>query len=363
MAATLKDVATLAGVSIKTVSNVVNEYPYVSSSTRERVQTAVESLGYRPNLPARRLRQAHVGVGVLALAIPDLANTYFSDIGNAVIAAAAAHSYTVLLDHTNGLRANEAVVANGLRPHLIDGVILNPLALTRDDLRPQHVGVPLVLLGERLFGAPWDHVVIDNVAAAEVATEHLITLGRRRIAVIGLQTADYGSGQLRLRGYTQALARAELEAHPELAMEALTYHRKEGAEAMHRLLAVRPLPDALFCFNDLLALGAMRVLHERGVRIPDDIAVVGFDDIEECLFATPSLTTIAPHKKQIADMAVSLLLQRIDGSRTGPPERVQPPFQLCVRESTGGVSARSKTSFESADEQVRRPHRQTPPAG
>jgi DNA-binding LacI/PurR family transcriptional regulator len=177
MAATLKDVAAHSGVSIKTVSNVVHDHPRVAAQTHERVRAAIEALNYRPNLSARHLRKARVGV--LALAIPDLANTYFSDIGNAVIAAAAAHAYTVLLDHTGGDRANEILVANGLRPHLIGGVILSPPAVQMADLQARHVGVPIVLLGKLLFSAPWDHRVIGNVSAARTATAQLLHLGRR----------------------------------------------------------------------------------------------------------------------------------------------------------------------------------------
>src|SRR5690348_14829376 len=133
MAATLKDVAQHAGVSIKTVSNVVHNHPAIAPSTRERVRAAIETLNYRPNLGARHLRRGRVGV--LALAIPDLSNSYFSDIGNAIIASAAERDYTVLIDHTGGDREKEALVAGGLRPHLIDGLILSSLALELDDLR------------------------------------------------------------------------------------------------------------------------------------------------------------------------------------------------------------------------------------
>lgn len=337
MPSTLKDVAAVAGVSIKTVSNVVHGHPFVASATRDRVSAAIAALNYRPNLGARHLRKARIGV--LALAIPDLTNTYFSDVGNAVIKAAAAHSYTVLIDHTGGDRANESLVANGLRPHLIDGVILSPLALETDDLLPSHVTVPIVLLGERLVGAPWDHVMPDNVAAARLATSHLLQLGRRRVAAIGTQP-DVASGEtarLRLRGYAETLQEAGLPLDSRLTVPAASFHRADGARAMRQLLTLDHPPDAVFCFNDLLALGAMRALHEAGCRIPDDVAVVGFDGIEDGLYATPSLTTIAPDKEETGRLAVALLLERIHGTRTGPPMRVQPPFRLVVRESTAAT--------------------------
>jgi DNA-binding LacI/PurR family transcriptional regulator len=338
MVATLKDVAARAGVSIKTVSNVVNEHPYVTPATRERVRRAIDSLGYRPNMVARHLRKGHVDV--LALAIPDLANTYFSDIGNAIIAAAAAQECTILIDHTGGERANESLVARGLRPHLIDGVILSPLALEIEDLLPHQEGdVPIVLLGERLFGAPRDHVVIDNVAAARLVTTHLLSLGRQRIAAIGLPDDD--TSHLRLRGFSEALAEAGQPIEPQRVIPVRPFRRAGGAQAMRHLLSLQPRPDAVFCYNDLLALGAIRALHEAGCRIPDDVAVTGWDDLEEGLFSTPSLTTISPDKAEIGRRAVSLLLDRIKGRRTGPPERINPPFQLVVRESSAGAAAAS----------------------
>jgi len=365
---TLKDVAARAGVSIKTVSNVVNERPYVTDDTRERVRAAINALHYRPNLSARHLRTGRLGV--LALAIPDLGNTYFADIGKTVGVAAANHGYTVLLDHTGGNRASESLAINGLRPHLIDGVLLSPLALEMEDLRPDRVATPLVLLGERLFGAPYDHVAPDNVAAAHLATTHLIALGRRRIAVIGVQDTDVSAiaaivarggqditasviaairihdtdasatGRLRLYGYLNALKEAGRAVDPTLLASAASFHRADGAQAMRRLLALDDPPDAVFCFNDLLALGAIRAMHEAGRSIPADVAVIGCDNIEEGLFATPSLTTIAPDKEEIGRVAVSMLVARIQGSRLDAPARIETPFRLIVRESTAGYAGR-----------------------
>jgi DNA-binding LacI/PurR family transcriptional regulator len=342
---TLKDVAQRAGVSIKTVSNVVRGYPHVTEEMRERVRAALEDLKYQPNLPARYLRTGRVGV--LALAIPDLSNPYFADIGRAIIAAAAARSYTVLIDCTGGDRANEALVLDGLRPHLIDGVILIAQALEAEDLQARREKVPLVLLGDHLLAGaiPYDHLVNDNVAASRLATKHLLALGRRRIAAIGDRGApllwDGLARSRRLHGYTEALAEAGLLLDPQLIVPVASYSRREGALAMRQLLTLAAPPDAVFCFNDLLALGALRTLHEAGCRIPDDVAVIGFDDIEESSFATPSLTTIAPDKEQMGELAVSFLLGRIAGTRTGPGERVEVPFRLIVRESTGGLDAAS----------------------
>jgi DNA-binding LacI/PurR family transcriptional regulator len=333
VATTLKDVARHAGVSIKTVSNVVHNHPAIAASTRERVQAAIEALHYQPNLGARHLRNARVNV--LAMAIPDLSNSYFADIANAIIAAAADRDYTVLIDHTGGEREKEALVANGLRPHLIDGLILSPLALELEDLQTAGKRMPIVLLGERFIGAPFDHVSIDNVAAARLATNHLIGLGRRRIAAIGVQSIPTGmTAHLRLQGYQEALAEAGLVVDPRLQMAVRAFHRADGAEAMRRLLALDEPPDAVCCFNDLLALGAMRALFEARWRIPEDVAMVGFDDIEEGSYTTPSLTTVAPDKRQIARMAVAMLLDRIGSTHMGPPQSLEASYSLHVREST-----------------------------
>jgi DNA-binding LacI/PurR family transcriptional regulator len=345
MAATLKDVALRAHVSIKTVSNVVHDHPSIADSTRTRVRAAINELDYRPNLGARHLRRSRVGV--LALAVPDLSNSYFSDIGNAIIAAAAERHYTVLIDHTGGERANEALVAQGLRPHLIDGLILSPLALEMEDLQKIPSSMPTVLLGERFIDAPIDHVMPDNIAAARLATNHLIDLGRRRIAVIGVQHSRSGvTAELRLQGYQEALREAGLPLDPEWLASVSAFHRADGAQAMRTLMALPTPPDAVFCFNDLLALGAMRALYEAGRCIPDDVAVVGFDNIEEGMYAMPSLTTIAPDKQAIAHVAVNLLIDRIQGKRTGSPERVVVPHALLTRESTLSMPTAGKKGGE-----------------
>lgn len=349
MAVTLKDVAAHASVSIKTVSNVVNERPYISRETRERVRQSIETLGYRPDAGARHLRKAHVGV--FALAVPDLANTYFADISHEVIAAARARAYTVLVDHTGGEQEQEVLIAHGLRPHLIDGLILSADAVILDDLRAESVPTPMVLIGERMYGAPWDQVMIDNVAATRQATDHLLQLGRRRIALINMEReADLRDPSIttpwrfRLAGFREAMDAAGMTIDPELLLSVSKPTHQHGIDAMRTLLALRRPPDAVVCFNDLLALGALRALYIAGMRAPDDIAVVGFDDLAEGAYSVPSLTTISPDKREIATLATTLLIDRIRGRRTGPPELFMPPFRLVVRESTVGRAA--------ADQQV-----------
>lgn len=329
----LKDVAALAGVSPKTVSNVVNGYVHVSSVTRARVQAALEQLNYRPNVSARNLRYGRTGF--IALVLPELDLPYFAELARSVIKAAEPHGWTVLIDQTDGLPEREQLVLAGIRGHLLDGLIFSPIATGPAELAARTDRTPLVLLGERVADGPLDHVAIDNVAAAQVATGHLLAAGRRRIAAVGVQDAEAArTAHLRLRGFRDGLAAAGVAEDPALQVPVAAYHRADGAEAVRRLLAAGARPDALFCFNDLLALGAMRALRELGVRVPDDVAVVGWDDIEDGRFSTPSLTTVSPDKTRIAELAVGLLAARVGRSGDAPVREEVAPFELVVRESS-----------------------------
>ncbi len=349
MTVTLKDVAQRAGVSIQTVSNVLHGYAFMRPELRKKVQDAIEELNYQPNFSARYLRTKRAGV--LALAIPDLSNNYFSDIGYAVIDTAAEQSYEVLIEHTGGHWDHELSLIKGLRPHLIDGAILSPLALSIEDLHQAHQhGLLLVLIGERFqddSDLPYDHVVVNNVAAARVAVEHLISLGRRRIVALGDQQTPPNireMAQFRRRGYEEALLAAGLDLDSRLIVQTPTVHsRSSGYQALQSLLATGQRFDAVFCFNDLTAFGALHALHQAGYRVPEDVAVVGFDNLEEGAYSTPSLTTIAPDKQEIGRIATTFLIGRILGMRTTPPERVEVPFQLKIRESTIGTLANEAT--------------------
>jgi DNA-binding LacI/PurR family transcriptional regulator len=335
--ARLQDVAQLAGVSAKTVSNVVNDYVHVRPATRSKVQEAIEMLGYRPNVLARNLKNGRSGV--IALAVPQLDAPYFAELAHHVVQAAMERGWTVLVDETGqtedrAVRARERSAVAGIREHLIDGVILSPIALDDADVE-RYGSVPLVLLGERLGSQLADHVAINNEAAAAEVTRHLISTGRRRIGVIGAQPPPFGhSARLRLRGYRDALAEAGLRYDPALVLEVLDWRLQAGARAAARLLALPEPPDAVFCLNDLLALGAIRGFTDAGVRVPEDVAVAGFDDIGQSRFAVPSLTTIAPDKEGIARNALEHLGRRLDEGEGWSPSEVTVGHRLVVREST-----------------------------
>ncbi|HEY1180647.1 MAG TPA: LacI family DNA-binding transcriptional regulator [Phytomonospora sp.] len=330
----LKDIALRAGVSLATVSNVVNGYRPVGEATRVRVQQAIDELGYVPNLSARHLRRGRTGI--IGLAIPELDNPYFAELAGYAIREARSLGYTLLLEYTDSDRATELTLAEGNRSQIIDGLILSPVQLTRADVLARRSTTPLVLIGENVAEVPHDHIAIDNVAASHVAVQHLVSLGRRRIAFLGAHAdAVRQPSRLRQRGYQEALATAGLPVEETLIGTASRFGRADGLTAMRAMLARTEPPDAVFAYNDLIALGAMRAVTEAGLRIPEDVAVIGFDDIEEGRFSNPTLTTIAPDKERIGRVAVRSLIARVEGKAAEPGE-VQPSFRLVTRESTLG---------------------------
>lgn len=344
MAVRLRDVAALAGVSVKTVSNVVNDYPHVSPEMRRRVQAALDETGYQPNATARSLRTGRTGI--VGLAVPRLGDPYFAQVADAVVAAAAAHGWTVLVEQTGGEQEREADVLSGLRPRLIDGLLLHPVALDGRALASLQRRTPVVLLGEHLDGQHAS-LAVDGAAAAREMVDHLLDSGRTRVACVGTRPgASTGTAAQRLAGCRAALAAAGRPAPPSHEVAVGEYRRSAGAAAARQLLAVRPRPDAIFCFSDLLALGVLRALHEEGVRVPEEIAVAGFDDIPEARYAIPSLTTIAPDMGELARRAVGMLADLLDrgpprarttGAPAGAAGRVPTsvvPHHLVPREST-----------------------------
>ncbi|WP_328868867.1 LacI family transcriptional regulator [Streptomyces sp. NBC_00287] len=330
----IKDVAEYAGVSPKTVSNVINDFEHVSEQTRAAVREAIDALGYRVNIAGRQLRQGRTGM--ITLAVPELDVAYFSELAKHVMAEADRRGRTVLLHQTGAVRERELAALRGFDTQFSDGVILSPLALLPHDLATRDRRLPVVLLGERSVEGT-DHVGIDNAGAARDATEHLLARGRRRIAVIGgAVRGRQGTDRLRTDGYRSALKAAGLPFDTELVVPVEAYHWQDGARAATTLMQRATPPDALLCLNDHMALGALRALHELGRSVPGELDVVGFDDIEASRFSVPSLTTVAPDKQEIARAAVSLLLERIDDPDGGPLEDHVAGHRVVVRESSGG---------------------------
>jgi DNA-binding LacI/PurR family transcriptional regulator len=336
VAVTMRDVARRAGVSPKTVSNVMNGYPYIREETRTRVLAAIDALGYQMNISARNLKSGRTGI--IGLAVPELSLPYFGQLADEVIVAADEHGLTVMIEQTGADRDRELTVLSRPRGHLVDGLLYSPLGLGQEDIGQLTTSTPMVLLGERIFHSPVDHVMIDNVPGTKAAVEHLLALGRRRIAVLGVHPGEkVGTAAIRYGAYADALTEHGLPVPAELAFPAGRWHRSTGAEATERLLASGLEFDAVLGLNDTLAMGALRVLSQHGIRVPDDVAVAGFDNIDEASYSTPSLTTVDPGRSQIARTAVDLLVRRMAGDDSEHREIVA-PYELHTRESTLGVS-------------------------
>jgi DNA-binding LacI/PurR family transcriptional regulator len=331
VAVTIRDVAKLAGVSFKTVSNVVNDFPHVAPATRERVLAAIDELGYRPNQAARHLR--HGTSGFLGLVLPDVVNPYFSTLASLVGQSAKKRGWAVVIEETGGETEREQEAVDELSSRLVDGVILSPISTPSEAIEARLGSTPIVLLGERAEDVATDHVGIDNARAGRLLTEHLIAAGARRIAAIGYRDDGVGTGGQRWVGHVQALQAAGLPVRPGLAVQVPAYDRPQGARAMRELLDRDPDIDGVIGMNDLLALGALRALHDHGAAVPEQVMVAGFDDSEDGRFAHPRLTSVSPDLTLLAHESVTTLLRRIK-EPTAEPRHVRIPFTIAAREST-----------------------------
>lgn len=330
----IKDVAERAGVSWKTVSNVIHDPDRVRPINRARVQAAIAELGYRVSVAGQQLRQGRSKV--IALAVPDIAGPYFAQLSRHVIRAAEARQHSVLIDDTGGDLAREKEAASGYRAQFADGTILSPMALSSRAMAALKAHNPVVVLGELDLAAPEtdlhvDHVAIDNIASAREATAHLVASGRHRLGFLGAPGGVHGTGHLRQSGFLAALGGHGLS--PVTVPTAPSWDRSTGRTVMTQLLSARTEIDAIVCGNDLLAIGAMAAIRASGRTVGTDIAVLGWDDTEEGQFSDPSLTTVAHDLEALARTAVDLLIRRIEGA-TDPVALHTVPHRLVVRDST-----------------------------
>jgi DNA-binding LacI/PurR family transcriptional regulator len=331
MAVTMQDVARRAAVSVKTVSRVVNEHPHISPDKRARVLAVIDELGYQVNPAARTLRTGRSGV--IGLGLPDLREPYYAELAHAVLEQAARRGLTVLVDPTGGDRDRELALLRG-RGGGLDGVLLYALGVGAEDAAD--AALPAVLLGERV--APGTSAAVDVDPAVAAAVAHLVETGRRRIAVLGADPRPGSPGSRRTAAFRRAAADHGLVVDEELLIDVgPRWGRQEGAVAAARLLDSGRGPDALLAHNDALALGALRAALDRGLRVPEDLAVIGSGDTEDARYAVPSLTSIAQGTTEIAGTAVALLADRIEGRPPRDDEPWAAAVELRLRESTMGV--------------------------
>lgn len=332
--ATIQDVAKAAGVSPMTVSNVINNHPNVRPSTRERVLEAMTRLDYRINLAARNLAKGRTGT--IGLAVPEVHSPYYSLLAEAIIGAAERRGLRVSIEQTAS-RENELDALSLSRNRLYDGLILSAAGMGQADTERIKVDHPVVILGDRIFGGPVDHVAMPNFEAARAATGHLVERGCRRIALVCGAVTEADTSSFRLAGYRRALEEAGLEADPALVRQVERLGMHEGARCAGEMVASGLDFDGVFCVTDSLGMGMLRGLADAGIRVPGQVKVIGFDNVTESGFFIPSLSTVDPDHAGMAERAVDLLVRRIEqtGSGTDHEESVG-GFSVVVRESTGG---------------------------
>ncbi|WNF27199.1 LacI family DNA-binding transcriptional regulator [Streptomyces sp. C11-1] len=333
---TLEEVAARAGVGRGTASRVINGSPRVSEATREAVEAAVAELGYVPNRAARAL--AGNRTDAIALVVPEpetrfFAEPYFSAIVRGVGAALADTEMQLLLTLAGNDRERRRL-AQYLTAHRVDGVLL--VAVHADDPLPElleQLGMPCVISGARHAAEPLASVDSDNFEGARAAVEHLVSRGRRQVATITGRLEVYGA-QRRLDGYRAAVSEAGLAPDEHLIAPA-DFTEEGGARAMRELLARRPALDAVFAASDVMAAGARQVLREAGRRIPEDVALIGFDDSVVARHMHPALTSVRQPIEEMGRRMAQLLLDEIAGRAPGAERpTVVLPTELVVRDSS-----------------------------
>jgi DNA-binding LacI/PurR family transcriptional regulator len=341
MRATVKDVAKRAGVSPKTVSNVINGVVFVRPETKARVEQALTELDYVPNMSARGLRNGRSGM--IALALPDLLRPYSAEITHLVVELAHQRGWGVQIEQTAADPSREWELLSKARAHLVDGLILNPVNL--DDSAVMTAGpLPAVVLIGDVDQDMVSQVAIDNVAAATDLTRHLLEQGFRRVAAVGtpeqlpgsasaIDSGGTAAARLRTAGYRAALGDAGMPHDPELEI-ALDQWSPEGAAAVvARYLEDHEPPDAFFCFTDTIAVGTLSALWTAGIPVPQRCAVAGFDNILESQYAVPPLTTVDFDRRAFVEAALDLLAERM-ADRAARARRIVIPHRIIPRAST-----------------------------
>jgi LacI family transcriptional regulator len=330
--ATIREVARRAGVSSMTVSRVINNSGYASREARDRVEAAISEMGYVPNALARSLRFKQTKT--LALVLSDITNPFFTTIARGVEDVANRHGFNVIFGNTDESETKQAEYLNILVQKQVDGVLLVPARSTEGPvafLRGR--GVPLVVLDRRVPECHTDGVRGDSEQGAYELTKLLLSLGHRRIAILsgppGVSTAAD-----RVAGYQRALAETELDCDPILILHG-RLRQEGGYEMAQQALALAPRPTALFAANNFIAIGAYRALGAAGLRVPDDMAMVAFDDLPPAQILEPFLTVAAQPAYEMGRIATELLLARLSGKAPNDCQEIVLPVEIIVRRSSG----------------------------
>lgn len=334
-APTMKDVARIADVSLQTVSTVVNDKPGVTDETRQRVLDVVQKLGYRPYSIARSLRTRRTRT--IALVISDIANPSFATMASVAEVQAHAKGYSLVLYNTHDDMDREANYIQIATERWVDGVLFVAAQDRADGLAALELaGIPSVAIDRIPAGYSGPSVTLDNEQAGYLAATHLLELGHRRLAHIS-GPRNLRLVRERLAGFVRAAADYGI-GEGDIPQGEGDWGCESGYGAMHKLLLAGARPTGLFAANDRMAIGAMTALLEHGLRVPEDVSVVGLDDIEVSAYQSPPLTTLRQSFEQLATISVQLLLSILEGEPTPETQVVLPP-ELVVRRSTRRVGS------------------------
>jgi len=328
---TIKDIARLANVSTTTVSHVLNNTRRVSDKLSDRVQTVIREIDYKPNAMARALR-VHSSK-TLGLIIPDNSNPFFSEIALGAEDCAFRHGYSLFLCNSRHDSARESTYMTTLSTYAVDGLILSAVS---DDLNQLSEfvksGIPLVVVDRKLPVPDVEFIYSDHIEGAREATQHLVELGHRRIGIITGPT-DVRPALDRIQGFEEVLNEHGIPIDPDLCILG-DFQVESGRRAARKMMELSDPPTAVFACNDMMAIGALQTLRTLGFKVPEDVSLVGFDDIFLASLLDPPLTTVAQSAYAIGEMAVASLIKRIDGSNKLVPQDQSLPTDLIIRKST-----------------------------
>ncbi|GIF47109.1 LacI family transcriptional regulator [Asanoa ferruginea] len=335
--ATIGDVARRAGVSVTTVSRFLAGQPVRAADT---IRTAVQDLAYRPSPVARSLRSGRTRS--IALVVPDVTNPYFAAVVKGAEAVARQDEYHLFLSNTDEDVDREAAVLADLIGR-VDGAILAPTVESDEaPLRAHQAGLPLVFLDREIGGsALFDAVLVDNAGGSRSAAEHLLDLGHRRFAIVN-GTMHSTPGRQRREAFLETLTARGIDP-AEIDEEVGDFREQGGYQAVMRLLAREHPPTALFVTNNLMTVGALRALHDLGVRVPEQLSIVGFDDLDLAALLMPPLTVVDRPMEEQGAIAMRLLLRRLRESDDVTPRRIVLETKLLVRGSTARPTAGNRT--------------------
>lgn len=323
--ATLHDVAQIAGVSPMTVSRAINNPEIVSPRTRARVLEAIEQLGYVPNVTARALVQGRTEA--VALLLSDIRNPYFATIARGVEDVAQRRGYTLILGNSDEQPGRERELLETMVSRQVDGVLVTTSG--DNDMRMlSSRGIPLVLIDRKVPGIGADLVTNDSYGGGRMLVEHLVSRGYRSIGFVG-GPPGISTLEDRLAGYRDAMRAAGLQPRVRLGR----YDEASGHHIVSEMIDTGALPDAIVAANNFVALGAITALRQHGIRVPEDVAIACFGDLEAAAVIDPFLTVVSHPAFEIGQEAMRMLLDRIQGDRSPPRERVM-PVELIVRRST-----------------------------